>query len=134
MKAACCPLALVCSLVLSLGRSLPAQAGETIVYDDAAVTTGTMLQNGPPFSWNPNMLFPGTPASPGASNNSVAVNYDPSSLSVHNPSAIFGGLADNTEVRDNSVNLVNGSVGDVYGGFGGSAAATAIAWSSAADA
>lgn len=110
--------AISCMMAFS-SLALPVSAVE-IEYTDS---TGT-LQTTP--NWGtadtgelnkPNGVFPGSTASPLASNNTVTIDYTNGSKTK--PNYVYGGLATgaNAAIQNNTVNLVRGDVGTVRGAY-----------------
>lgn len=69
---------------------------------------GTMLKTTPSWEWDiENSLFPGTTASPVASDNEITINYVPGA-GMTDPKAIYGGLSQNEDSNNNKVTFENG--------------------------
>ncbi len=102
---------------LSMLLAAPAWAEEA-TYNDADAATGVKLQTPPSWYGGNNALFPGTTAAPGASGNSVIVDYDPTVSGVYNPIYVLGGLSENGDATNNTVNISDGEIGEsVFGGY-----------------
>jgi hypothetical protein len=107
--AACCVM---------IGAAAPVGAAE-VTYDDAKATGGTGLQTAAIGGATNPSLFPGTSAVPGASGNTVTVNYTTGTT----PDRVFGGLSNSAAVTGNTVNFLNGTVtNNLYGGYDAAAA------------
>ncbi len=102
--AACCVM---------IGAAAPVGAAE-VTYDDAKATGGIGLQTAAIGGASNPSLFPGTSAVPGASGNTVTVNYTTGTQ----PYRVFGGLSNSAAVTDNTVNFLQGTViNNLYGGY-----------------
>ena len=118
---------LLCGLALTmvtmvLGFSGTAGAAD-VVYTD---TQRDSLQPLPAWTLLPGAghLFPGTTVNPGASNNSVTVNFT-SGGPIPDPYNVLAGLSENGVVYGNRVTISGGTVdGNVYGGRSSSGNAT----------
>ena len=74
------------------------------------------LQNAPDPAATANSLFPGTTADPGASGNTVTIDF----TSGANPARVFGGISNIADSVGNTVNLIRGTITSrIYGGYGG---------------
>ncbi len=101
---------------------LESAKAETITYDDTAAATGKGLQNNPTWLWGrtiTDVLYPGTTENPGASGNTVNVDFTTGGGNI-NPDTVFGGLSENNSVYNNTVNIKAGTMDFVYGGWSNS--------------